>query len=82
MPKDNVPLAVIATCTTDDVEITYRGISIKEDFGVQRSPNWRQVEDITIDSLKVLGVEVDPSILPKELQTNILELSAGLDWSH
>lgn len=52
------------------------------DYGVWGSPRWWEVDERTVEinSLEILGVDVDPSQLPPSLQTAILDLADECDF--
>lgn len=64
----------------DQITAQFNGRAVKADYGVPGSPVWEEVEDIEIQSLEILGIEVNPSDLPNALQTAIIELSDDLTW--
>lgn len=67
--------------TGEEIKILFTGRAVKSDYGVPGSPVWTEVEDPSIDQLHILEVKVDPKILPKELQDNLLKLADEVDWS-
>jgi hypothetical protein len=75
---------MIATATyeSDDLRVTFVCQMERNDHGVPRSPSWW--DPVTgseeIDNLEILGIEVDPKALPKDLRDAIYGLADGLDW--
>ena len=59
------------------IEATFVADVEMVDYGVPGSPVWPEVipETIEIQTLEILGVDVDPAKLPKDLQAAILELA-------
>lgn len=70
-----------ATHTGEEIEVTFTARMVKTDYGVERSPIWYEPEDIEIDTLSILGVEVDPKALPKPLIDEIYNLADDLEFS-
>ncbi len=66
----------------EEVEVTFTARMVKTDYGVDRSPVWYEPEDIEIDTLSILGVEVDPKDLPKALVEAIHELSDEVEFEN
>jgi len=71
------------TCKYDDGTIEAHFVAETEatDYGVPGSPTWHEVIDDTIEihALEILGVDVDPASLPKDLQAIILELAEDFE---
>ena len=65
----------------EEITVSFRGRSVRSDYGVPGSPVWFEIEDIEIDQLEILGVTVDPKVLPQKLQQELLDLNQGLEWS-
>lgn len=77
---DNDNNQVSASYRGDQITATFNGRAQKDDYGVSGSPVWDVVDDVEIQSLEILGIEVDPAVLPITLQTAIIELSEDLIW--
>lgn len=73
---------VSATYRGDQITAVFNGHIKKDSYGVPGSPVWDVVEDIEIQSLEILGHEVDPAVLPQALQTEIIDLSDDLIWEN
>jgi hypothetical protein len=65
----------MATVSTDCITVVFEANLVQTDYGVPGSPVWDEVEDVEIDSLEILGVEVDPKTLPTALVNAILRLA-------
>lgn len=74
---DNNP---VTTFRGEQMTVIFSGTAVRSDYGVPGSPVWEEIDDIEIQSLEILGIEVDPGDLPKSLQTAIIELSDELEW--
>jgi len=66
----------------ETIEATFAADVEMVDYGVPGSPVWPEVipETIEIQTLEILGVDVDPTKLPKELHSAILELANEGDF--
>ena len=60
--------------------MTFVAYVMEGDYGVPGSPVLRDIEGITIEELKILGVSVKPEVLPTELIEKIHELAGELAW--
>lgn len=65
----------------EELEVVFTAGTEPCDYGVPRSPQWTEPTDISVESVSLLGVDVEMKSLPKELQKNILELSEEVEWS-
>ena len=50
------------------------------DYGVDRSPTWIEWDNVGIDDLTILGVAIDVSKLPVDLQDAIYALADDLEF--
>ena len=66
----------------EEVEVTFTANMVRNDYGVERSPVWHEPEDIEIDTVSILGVEVDPKYLPEKLVAAIHELSDEVEFKN
>lgn len=75
-------MTVYADYPGEDIEVRFSAQTEKADYGVPNSPVWHEVDPdtIKIESLTILGVDVDPKDLPFVLQNAIIELSNDLDF--
>lgn len=64
---------VYATLTLDDIEATLSATATQDSYGVQGSPTWVTFEDMRVESVSILGVEVNPGVLPASVTTAICE---------
>ena len=64
----------------EDVEVAFSATGVVTDYGVDRSPTWIEWDDVTISDLTILGVAVDMSKLPVELQEAIYALADDLEF--
>jgi len=73
---------VYADFPGEHIEVRFSAQTEKADYGVPGSPVWHEVDPdtIKIESLTILGVDVDPTSLPAVLQNAIIELSEDLDF--
>jgi hypothetical protein len=70
-----------ATVSIDSITVAFSADMVKNDYGVPGSPVWDEATNITVESLEMLGVEVDIKTLPPALQSAILDLAAEVeDW--
>jgi len=65
------------THSDETIEATFVANVEMVDFGVPGSPVWPEVipETIEIQTLEILGVDVDPTKLPTDLYSAILDLA-------
>jgi len=71
-----------AKYASDDIEIDYTAETETDDYGVPGSPTWEVVKDSTIDvqSITILGVDVNVMSLPKDLRDAIHSMCDGLEF--
>lgn len=69
-----------ATYNGEELEVAFSASGVLSDYGVDRSPTWIEWEDIEIEELTILGLKVDPKILPDELVEAIRELADDLEF--
>lgn len=71
------------TTTTDDMTITYEAKVEKSDYGVPGSPVWYEIVDVEVTGVEIMGFDVDPKTLPKELIEELCEMAPQdtMDWS-
>lgn len=53
----------------------------RSDYGVSGSPVWDEITDVTIDAVKICGVEVALRDLPMPLRNALHDLSEGLEFA-
>jgi hypothetical protein len=58
----------------NEITVHFTATAYENDYGVRGSPVWLEYEDFRIDSLEILGVDVNPDTLPGPLVAAILEL--------
>ena len=70
-------MTMTATYNGEELNVTFVAETERSDYGVEGSPVWDEVDPDTIEILHfdILGVDVDPRILPQELQDAIHALS-------
>jgi hypothetical protein len=75
-------MTVTATYDSGDIEVVFTAETERSDYGVPNSPVWDEVNVDTIEImyLTILGVEVDPRQLPKDLLDAIDCLSAEVGF--
>jgi hypothetical protein len=75
-------MTVTATYDSGDIEVVFTAETERCDYGVPNSPVWDEVKDDTIEIkfLTILGVDVDPRLLPKDLLAAIHALSDGVEF--
>ena len=64
----------------EDVEVAFSATGHLTDYGVDRSPTWIEWDNVAIDDLTMLGVAVDVSKLPVDLQEAIYALADDLEF--
>jgi hypothetical protein len=71
-----------ATYNGEEMTIKFTAETERCDYGVDRSPVWDEIkpETVEIESLEILGVEVDPAKLPPDLVEAIRALSAEITF--
>jgi hypothetical protein len=75
-------MEVQATYSGEELSVTFVAQTERSDYGVPNSPVWDEVNPDTIEILTfdILGIDVDPRILPKELQAAIYALSNEVEF--
>jgi hypothetical protein len=75
-------MTVTATYSGEELNVTFVAQTERSDYGVPNSPVWDEVNPDTIEILTfdILGIDVDPRILPQELQAAIFALSNEVDF--
>ena len=75
-------MTVQATYSGEELSVTFVAQTERSDYGVPNSPVWDEVNPDTIEILTfdILGIDVDPRILPQELQAAIYALSNEVDF--
>jgi len=66
---------VYATLSIDDIDATLSATATQDSYGVQGSPTWITFEDMRVESIAILGVDVNPKALPDALLANVCELA-------
>ena len=71
-----------ATYSGEELSVTFVASTERCDYGVEGSPVWDEVNPDSIEILHfdILGIDVDPRILPKELQDAIYALSNEVEF--
>lgn len=69
-----------ATYEGEELRATFTGCATRADYGVPRSPVLAEIEEIEIQSLEILGLEIDPAQLPGPLVARVLALANELDF--
>ena len=75
-------MTMTATYSGEELNVTFQAQAERCDYGVEGSPVWDEVNPDTIEILHfdILGIDVDPRILPPELQAAIYALSNEVDF--
>ena len=75
-------MTVQATYSGEELNVTFVAQTERSDYGVPNSPVWYEVKPDTIEILHfdILGIDVDPRILPQELQAAIYALSNEVEF--
>jgi hypothetical protein len=75
-------MTVQATYSGEELSVTFVAQTERSDYGVPNSPVWDEVipDSIEILTLDILGFDVDPRVLPPELQDAIHALSNEVDF--
>jgi hypothetical protein len=75
-------MTVTATYNGEELNVTFVASTERSDYGVPNSPVWDEVNPDTIEILHfdILGIDVDPRILPQELQAAIHALSNEVEF--
>jgi hypothetical protein len=71
-----------ATYSGEELSVTFVASTERCDYGVEGSPVWDEVNPDSIEILHfdILGIDVDPRILPPELQAAIFALSNEVEF--
>ena len=64
----------------EEVEVAFIATGVVTDYGVDRSPTWIEWDNEAVSDLTILGVEVDVSKLPVDLQEAIYALANNLEF--
>ena len=66
----------------EELNVSFVAESERCDYGVESSPVWYEVNPDTIEILHfdILGIDVDPRVLPPELQAAIFALSNEVEF--
>jgi hypothetical protein len=75
-------MEVQATYSGEELNVTFVASAERCDYGVPNSPVWHEVnpDSIEILTLDILGFDVDPRVLPKELQDAIFALCNEVEF--
>jgi hypothetical protein len=75
-------MTVQATYSGEELSVTFVAQTERSDYGVPNSPVWNEVNPDTIEILTfdILGIDVDPRVLPPELQNAIFALSNEVEF--
>jgi hypothetical protein len=75
-------MTVQATYNGEELSVTFVAQTERSDYGVEGSPVWDEVNPDTIEILHfdILGIDVDPRVLPPELQAAIWALSNEVEF--
>ena len=75
-------MTVQATYNGEELSVTFVAQTERSDYGVPKSPVWDEVNTDTIEILHfdILGIDVDPRVLPPELQAAIWALSNEVEF--
>ena len=75
-------MTMTATYSGEELNVTFQAQAERCDYGVPNSTVWYEVNPDTIEILHfdILGIDVDPRILPQELQRAIHALSGEVEF--
>ena len=75
-------MTVTATYSGEELNVTFQAQTERSDYGVDGSPVWDEVnpDSIEILTLDILGIDVDPRILPHEVQRAIHALCNEVEF--
>ena len=76
-------MTMTATYNVEELNVTFVASTERFDYGVEGSvPVWEEInpDSIEIETLDILGIEVNPDILPQELQRAIHALSGEVEF--
>ena len=75
-------MTVTATYSGEELNVTFVAQTERSDYGVPNSPVWYEVNPDSIEILNfdILGIDVDPRILPPELQAAIFALCNEVEF--
>ena len=75
-------MEVQATYSGEELSVTFVAQTERSDYGVPNSPVWDEVipDSIEILHFDILGIDVDPRILPQELQAAIFAFSNEVEF--
>ena len=75
-------MTLTATYSGEELNVTFQAQTERSDYGVPNSPVWDEVNPDTIEILTfdILGIDVDPRVLPQELQRAIYALSDEVEF--
>ena len=75
-------MTLTAVYRGEELTVTFFAETERCDYGVPNSPVWDEInpDSIEILTLDILGIDVDPRILPQELQDAIHALSNELEF--
>jgi hypothetical protein len=75
-------MTMTATYSGEELSVTFQAQTERFDYGVEGSPVWEEInpDSIEILTLDILGIDVDPRILPQELQRAIHALSGEVEF--
>jgi len=62
---------VYATLELENITAQLSGDATQADYGVHGSPTWLEIENMAIESLEILGQDVNPRALPQAVLTEI-----------
>ena len=72
---------VSATYLGEDLEVQFSAQTEPSDYGVKGSPVWDEITDVTIEAVKICGVEFALRDLPMPLRNALHDLSEGLEFA-
>ena len=75
-------MTMTATYSGEELSVTFVAQTERSDYGVEGSPVWYEAKPDTIEILHfdILGIDVDPRVLPQELQAAIYALSNEVEF--
>jgi hypothetical protein len=75
-------MTVTATYSGEELSVIFVAQTERSDYGVPNSPVWDEINPDSIEILHfdILGIDVNPRILPQELQAAIYALSNEVEF--
>jgi hypothetical protein len=69
-----------ATYAGEEIYVVFTANMVRSDYGVRGSPVWYEPEDHDVESISILGIDVNINDLPDALQNAIMELTQEVEF--